>query len=70
MGLGTLRAAMALSASEVVLGTTKHIKMTIATAKKVVSTFLPLQNNLRLNEASLKVVDWMSLIVSKIINRA
>ena len=61
---------MALSASEVVLGTTKHIKMTIGTVKKVVSTFLPLQNNLRLNEASLKVVDWMSLIVSKIINRA
>lgn len=65
-----MRAAMALSASEVVLGTTEHIKMTTATAKKVVLTFLPLQHNLQLNEASRKVLGWMSLIVSKTINRA
>ena len=44
--------------------------MTISTAKKVVSTFLPLQHNLQLNEASRKALGWMSLIVSKTINRA
>lgn len=65
-----MRAAMAPSASEVVLGTTKHIKMTVAALKKVVRTFLPFQHNLQLNEDRHKVLGWMSLIVWKIINRA